>query len=516
MKKFFKNLAVASLAIAGILVSSCKIEDIKTTFEPQAAVATITVTAKDVLHGDAIINNPVLKASSTSNCVIKIEGNQIKIEGTPALQEQTVTITAEYNGNTGSTTVEIEAVSAGGLLSKGATVLVGKSLATAHVQIAVYDNESEKDVTADATFKAEGAPSTCTVKEEGEGSYVITSEEAIAAFDFKVTATYNGATGDATVKVGDVLVGRSRSFVGAISLGEAKKVPAKVNIRVAVIDGLLEEDITDDAEISAKLADDSNATVDAKGCVVTITAGSDLKIAAQTVAITAKYEDLDETVNVELSEIAEGTVLELEHPVVIILKNPAKYYPKKVSETTEVKFGEFLSTHNLPHYTHDYSHELTHDYGHSHVPGNWLYNETEFILETTVEYDKMFGTQKHDVDCGKAETSADLAMVLYFAEALQTPWVCEKDILNVRVSAYARYSAFGTKITTTLVYDVLRVESDKDDVVVGTITLTNIATKAEYCEAAIPGHEGHYHFGHGHDDIHGYSSNAGGGIIFAE
>lgn len=522
MKKFIKNLAVASLAIAGILVSSCKVEDIKTTFEATKAVATITVTAKDALHGNADIStNPALNltASSNANCVISKNGNVFTIEGAPALQAQTVTITGEYNGNEGKTTVDVNSLLAGGESFYGATVLIGTpvhAVASAHVQISVWDNESEKEVTADATFKTEGAPSTCTVKEgETKGSFVITSDEAIAAFDLKVTATYKNATGNATVKVGNVAVGDSKSYVGAIALGEAKKVPAIAHIPVVVIDGLLEEDVTADAEITAKLADDSKATWEYNKGVITITAGPDLKIAAQTVAITAVCDSLSETVNIELSEIPEGSDVKWD-PAVIILKNPARYYPILVDETTEVTFGTFKSDFNQHLYTHDYSHEYTHDYGHSHVSGYWMYNETEFILNTYVRYDKQFGTKGQECDMSEAHTPADVAMVLYYAEALQTPWTFEEEILDVTVSAFARYSAFGTKITTTLVYDVMRVEDGKDDVVVGTITLTNVATQAEYCEAAMPGHEGHYHYGHGHDDIHGYSSNAGGGIIFAE
>ena len=128
MKKFIKNLAVASLAIAGILVSSCKVEDINTTFEATKAVATITVTALNALGGNAdITNDPNLKltASSTANTVISINGNVLTIEGGPALQAQTVTIDGEYNGHKGQTTVSVNSLLAGGQASYAATVVVG-------------------------------------------------------------------------------------------------------------------------------------------------------------------------------------------------------------------------------------------------------------------------------------------------------------------------------------------------------------------------------------------------------
>lgn len=520
MKKFFQNLALAVLAIAGILASSCKVEDIHTTFEPTKAVATITVTAKDALHGNADISkDPALKitASSTAGSAVSVNGNVLTIEGDPFLRAQTVTIDAEYNGVHGQASVNVNSLLSGGKASYGATVIIGvpiNPVATAHVMIAVWDNESEKDVTAEAVITAEGVPTACTIKEgSAKGTFVITSDEDIAAFDLKVKATYNEAEGSTTVNVGKIARGDSKFFAGAIALGEAKKIPAKALIHVVVVDGISEEDITDDCEITASLPEGSTATVEVKDGVVIVTAGEDLKIAAQTVTINVKYDDLEETVYMELAELAEG--VNVEFGKLVVFKNPASYYPVKVSETTEVTFGEFFSTHNLHMYTHDYSHEITHDYGHAKVSGNWLYNETEFILETTVEYDKMFGTKGVAYDLSKAETSADKAVVKYYGEALKTPWVVTKEILDIKVSAFARYSAFGTKITTTLVYDVKR-DVAGDDVVVGTITLTNIATQAEYVEASIPGHEGHYHYGHGHADEHGYSSNAGGGILWAE
>ena len=53
-------------------------------------------------------------------------------------------------------------------------------------------------------------------------------------------------------------------------------------------------------------------------------------------------------------------------------------------------------------------------------------------------------------------------------------------------------------------------------IAIGEITVHSVeydSIQAE--EAAIPGHEGHYHQGHGHEHGHG-AENAGGGIIWAD
>lgn len=328
MKKFFQNLALASLVITGILVSSCQVEDIQTTFEPSNAVATITVTVIDASHANADVSHSSdlrLEASSTANCIIKISGNELTIEGGPALQKQDVTITAFYEDLSGKTTKTVNSLLAGGKASYDATILVGT------------------------------APS-----------------------------------------------------------------PSG-----------------------------------------------------------AKYFAIEQGIEIK-----------------------------------DVKVGTFTSSHGLHTYTHDYSHATT---GYGFGEGKWLYNESEFILKTSVVYENEHGTIGVSTEFAEGHTVEDMKNVMYYSEALYgKKAVKESEPYEIKVSAFAMYSAFCTKTSLCTTYDIIRREEGKDDFIAGKVRVITVETQIEYCEAAIPGHEGHYHYGHGHDDIHGYSSNAGGGIVFAD
>lgn len=522
MKKLFQTLALVSLATAGMIVSSCEVENINTTFEPSKAVATITVTALNALDGNAdITNDPNLKltASSTANTVISINGNVLTIEGGPALQAQTVTISGEYKGNEGKTTVSVNSLLAGGQASYAATVVVGTApvaVATATVQVSVWDNVSGKDVTAEATYSYSGVPSGYTV-DETKGSYIITCKDGISAFNFEVTATYGGNSNKATVAIGNIAQAETKAYKASIAVGqtpEPVKTPAVAKIHVTVVDGTLQKDVTDGSEIKAEFIGESpKESLKIVGNVVTVTAGESLELKNVGVLITAKYKEFEGETEFEITEVLEGVVAD--YTATVIIKNPAKYFPEKVSEEViKVDVGTFFSTHGLHTYSHDYSHATT---GHGHGTGEWLYNESEFILNTTVDYENEYGTIGTSTEFAPGCTAADMKMIVYYGDALYgKKAVKEPAQLEIKVSAFAMYSVFCTKTQTLTTYNIIRREEGKDDVLVGTVKVLTIATQAEYCEAAIPGHSGHYHYGHGHDDVHGYSSNAGGGIFWNE
>lgn len=79
------------------------------------------------------------------------------------------------------------------------------------------------------------------------------------------------------------------------------------------------------------------------------------------------------------------------------------------------------------------------------------------------------------------------------------------------ISAWAIYRG---QLTVTTAKQYVSILSKATDEVVAGLEVINPLYKVEYetIEKAIPGHEGHYHAGHGH----GESSNAGGGISWAE
>ena len=714
MKKIIKMLSVIGITVIGVLVSSCQVEDINTTFEPANAVAEIIVTAFDLATGKEITASSELKltASSTASNPISITGNVLKIEGSPAVPEQTVTIEAEYKGQKGQTTVNVKSLLAGGKAGYGATVVVGSVSykATATVQVSVWDIASSKEVTADAAITLGEVPSGCLL-EGDKGSYKITSDQAIPAFNLKVKAVYGGETKENTVSISKIELNETKHFGSSFTFGNVPvDKPAVARIVVSVRDNNLNQDVTEKAVISAALPSGSKATIKTVGNVVTVTAGDDLKIAAQNVTITAQYDNRTETTEVALSELSPNTVSNYATTVffqktepgtfafVLVsvwdktsgkdvtadatialegvptgctltgekgsyvisgigvipaftlsvsatyngetktkniniakveagkvmnytstievgttpVKNPAiafinvsvkdnnlnkdvtaesvisatltqgsaatvttqgnvvkitagadlkiaaqavivhieyageskdivyqlseiaegsvanysltaefntvSYFINEVKKEETVEVGTFFSTHNLHTYTHDYSHAYGHAYGHGHASGQWLYNETEFILETTIDFTDIRGIVKREITYAAYATDDDKSNVNQLAAPYAENSIETPKILKVRVSAFAMYSAYATKITTIRTYDVTRVVNGDtvNAVSVGTVKVHTVATTAEYCEAAMPGHEGHYVHGHGHADEHGYSSNAGGGIVWAE
>lgn len=325
MKKLFQTLALASLAIAGMIVSSCEVENITTTFEPSAAVAKVTVKVFDVADNGNEVTDQATISTDINSANVTVSGNVVTVTGTPAIAKTTFNVIATVPGNEPkSTPVTVEALLAG-----------------------------------------------------GEANYA-------------------------------------------------------ASINVGVIPG---------------------------------------------------SEDY------ELEEA--GT----------------EYTSRK---------GTFFSTHGHATYTHSYSH-ATH--GHGSGEGEWLYNESEFILTTTIEYDSFSGVMldKCVKEYEPGAKASDKPMVDAFFKSLTlNAGTTVKETIDVKVSAYAMYSAYGIQQFETDFYFVNRKNVDGTPTHVGWLEIVNVSTAAEYCEAAMPGHSGHYHFGHGHDDVHGYSSNAGGGIMWAE
>ncbi len=325
MKNFFQNLALASLAITGILVSSCQVEDIQTTFEPKPAVATITVKVFDVTDANNDVTSKANLFTDSNNANIKIVGNVITVTGTPEIAAQTFTVFATVDGlSSGDTKVDIPSLLAGGQAQIPATILVGKL--------------------------AEG--------------YRLGTRRVIGP----------------TMEVG-------------------------------------------------------------------------------------RFESL---------------------------------------------FGHATHTHSYKYATVGHN---------SDIDGEWLYNETEFILNTEVEYNSLCGVSKDYSYCNINDkaTQNDIPIVnAYYDAYLLNSVVAEKKKLPITVSAFSMYSVFGCRLIYIEEYTVIRENADETETTIATFGIGNVVTTVEYCEAAIPGHEGHYHFGHGHDDIHGYSSNAGGGIFLGE
>ena len=115
MKKFFSLIALVGVFAA------CQPETIETTFEPDPAVATITVSVYDLASGSDVTGSATITPSEGS-----LVGNVITLTGNPAISAKTITVSASYNGASNSETVKINALLAGGKADYTVTVQVGE------------------------------------------------------------------------------------------------------------------------------------------------------------------------------------------------------------------------------------------------------------------------------------------------------------------------------------------------------------------------------------------------------
>lgn len=413
MKKFFKSLALASIAMAGMLVSSCQIDDIITAFVPGDAVATIEVTVTNGLTGEDITSKAQLSASSDGNQAIEVAGNVLTLKG-KAISKQKVTVVAKCDGYEGQTEVQINPLLAGGVAKYAASITI---------------------------IPAEAAVATITVK-------VLT-------------------------EAGD--------------------------------------DVTSQSEISA--TSDGSQAVEKAGNVLTIKGSKEFNgVAEQNVKVVAKYDDKTAENTVHVNYLRAG---EAKYAVTIVVDGTLPPPP-----VVEVSY-----TCNMVSY--DIVDELvgkfspSHQAGHSHDGSIWAYNATEFILKAKFNWNAYYGTVEVGLMQGADIRDEEIPTLNSFFNALNVITYKEEQVeVEFPISAFAMYTVFGTQFLSEKVYNVTRWETiggvEQDPVVIGKISVYAVDTQVEYMEKAVPGHEGHYHEGHGHADTHGYSNNAGGGIVWGD
>lgn len=540
MKKFFKNLAMASSVLLGFLVSSCQLENIETVFMTDPAEARIAVKVVDGLTGDDVTETAVLTYSSTANTVIERDGNELVIKGNKALQEQKVSIHAEFSGRSGDAEVTVHALLAGGQANYGAVIICGKpTVDVARLTLSLvsiftdYETLDIKNVTKETEFTVTdengktydvGAP---TYSDE-EKLVEIVSAEAIPAHTFTVKAKYLTNEDTDVVATEAVDLNEDATYYSAFTFGE-KPVPGKPVKFIAALRSF------DDAEEGSGEVDPESGIVEytfsrksATGntvdiefseslkcwCLVVTGDEKDLKVVAEKIIVTAtlypgtaQQESANWTCNVpECDTDNDGTY----HDFNFNSEFELDFTPYEPTE--KVTVGTFFSTHGHQTMPYPFSHAQI-GHGHGEGDGNWLVNETEFMLETEVKYTSTYGTKAATVAYDmQLITVAELAKIQRMLKAYDTMKVEEKT-LTIKVSAFSMYTAYATRTVTSCKFDIVRKSSR---VIVGSGFMDTYTTQAEYVEAAIPGHEGHYHYGHGHADTHGYSGNAGGGIIWAD
>lgn len=259
--------------------------------------------------------------------------------------------------------------------------------------------------------------------------------------------------------------------------------PAECTINTHVVYALTGEDITAQTTITP-------------GASYKLTANSHKGIDPQAVTINAQFKNLtpqSQTVNV--AALAAGAVATYDVYFFFGSEGDLEWICNKVGsdDTTDIDF--LTNSH----------------FAHADGEEGWLYNDTEFIYDATVQYQMVKGGK---VTFWEPEDN-DHVIALKDGIEAGAPEVKTIEEETFQVSAWAMYSAWVEHTTSIDNYEVI----EKNTVMgtekkIGSFDFQYVSSCVfDHAEKENPGHAGHYVPGHGHG--HG-SENAGGGIIWAD
>ena len=189
--------------------------------------------------------------------------------------------------------------------------------------------------------------------------------------------------------------------------------------------------------------------------------------------------------------------------------------PDRDNAETWIEYGYLVNTH---YPTHSYSHDGI---------DSWYYNNSEYLLEGSVEYlwEKV-GAVSNVVD-NKIVGFDDVVSKSVDAVLAHYAWDGGTKVYTFTVSAWAMWNVVQLEVhaaAPVLVWAYKdanengEYDETEDFLELGTFDFEYVASnyiqKYELPYPGAPGHA-HYHKGHGHD-AHGSAANAGGGISFNE
>lgn len=207
-------------------------------------------------------------------------------------------------------------------------------------------------------------------------------------------------------------------------------------------------------------------------------------IAAQTVTVTATYNNLTGSTTVDIPTLTAAQVWT--KTAIIILSYS--------SEDLEAIEGESTTK------TETISKEYTYD------------NPSDYWYEVPVTY-----TQKNDSKVVSSTINTTDKAVKELIDSYNIPIKEEKITKEYPVYAHSRLAVKVESVIKTTTYTILqKTRTRANETVLATFIVeeTTTAVKADG-NKEIPGH-GHAPAGHGHGHAHGGSDNAGGGIIIAD
>lgn len=273
-----------------------------------------------------------------------------------------------------------------------------------------------------------------------------------------------------------------------------KPGPAKVTLKVEVIDAVSKLDKTNEATITV-----SNTDFKVNG-----TAEFANGVTAQPLTITATLNEGVATQVVNIKDTKVGG--EAEYSVKLVIADGLEIVTVAGASTSETIYAS------------DFNHShVGHDAGHSHdgITG-WFTNATDYFIPFEFDYQVIANKFKNVSEITYSDWANNLdqvqkdGIVAAYNEIKNATPEVETKTLTGKVSAWAYFTMYVTYTTTDYTCTAKTVNSN--DVAATFTYKAASSTVAEYKEIAHPSHAGHYHHGHGHSG----ASNAGGGIVLPE
>lgn len=280
---------------------------------------------------------------------------------------------------------------------------------------------------------------------------------------------------------------------------------AEATITATVFNAFTGEDITKlcTFEASSNLL---GADVKVSGNIITLTGQKAIVAQQISVKAKAKYDDTtyeSSTEVVKINELVAGA--KASYGVKLIIGVPTDYSYERISEQVTETVQAVFAPHSGESIFHDGS--------------VWATNPSPFLLKTNVKYTEKFGVLSFvKKEYGSNITPDEKEVVDVYADLMAIPTIVENEAeLPIQVSGFAMYTVNAWHDYMTIEYGVYHEKASTGaKTLIGKITLKEVYTHAEYMERALQGHESHYTPGTGHEDTHGYSKHAGGGIIWAD
>jgi len=303
------------------------------------------------------------------------------------------------------------------------------------------------------------------------------------------------------------------ALVGVFAACQPEKIettfdpdPAEVTIQMTAVD-LGTGKVTTDVTYSAEGASVSGSTIKMVGTAACP------NILAQNLTVKATFGGKTYSDTYHINALIAGGKASYSFTIAVGESNTGLEFLKGETKENAAKFYTFTQAVHESHATSSDLHAFSHD---GHSPSMWQLNNTEMLLILSTEYEENVGNAVSGIAFYKA-TEEETALVQAYANALATPKLSiEKKFYNFKVSAWAYYNVIQTVRTTETTYTVNRLQ-DGAKTKIGIFIIKNYASFQEAVEKAANSHYVYSH-GHGHSnyDEHGNTSNAGGGICYAD